>query len=118
MSVSTPVPAIPAAGRGWWRAAPGADATLPFWRREPGRAQWIVIALASLAAMLGAWAWATQANGPISPLFLPPPLDVWDAFVRLGSRPYLGSTLGRHVGASLQVVLAGWLLAGAVGLPL
>ena len=38
--------------------------------------------------------------------------------MRLWSRPYLGSTLGRHIGASLQIVIGGWLLAGLVGLPL
>jgi len=99
-------------------SAAGADATLSFWRREPGRTQWLAIALASLAAMFGAWAYATRPDGPISPLFLPPPQEVWDAWLRLWSRPYLGSTLGRHIGASLQVVLGGWLLAGLVGLPL
>lgn len=104
-----------------WRLAgpaPDADATLSFWRRPPGRVQWLLIALASLAAMFAAWAYATREGGPVSALFLPPPQDVWDAFVRLWSRPYLGSSLGRHVGASLQVVIGGWLLAGVVGLPL
>ena len=100
------------------RPAPGADATLSFWRRPPGRLQWLAIALASLAAMFALWSYATREGGPISPLFLPPPQEVWDAFVRLWSRPYLGSSLGRHIGASLQVVIGGWLLAGLVGLPL
>jgi len=102
----------------WFDAAPGADRTLPFWRREPGRAQWLAIAFASLAAMLFAWFALTRPDGLISPLFLPPPSEVWEAFVRLLKRPYLGSTLGQHVGASLGIVLGGWLLAGAVGLPL
>lgn len=99
-------------------AAPGADRTLPFWRREPARTPWLVIAFASLAAMLALWWAATRPDGLISPLFLPPPIDVWDAFVRLASRPYLGSTLGQHIGASLSIVIGGWLLAGCVGLPL
>ncbi len=104
-----------------WRlpgSAPGADATLSFWRRAPGRVQWLLIAIASAAAMFAVWWAATRPDGPISPLFLPPPLEVWEAFVRLWSRPYLGSTLGRHIGASLQIVIGGWLLAGLVGLPL
>lgn len=104
-----------------WRlpgSAPGADTTLSFWRRDPGRAQWAVIAVASLAAMFAAWWAATRPDGLISSLFLPPPSDVWEAFVRLGSRPYLGSTLGEHIGASLRIVIGGWLLAGLVGLPL
>ena len=104
-----------------WRlvgSASDADATLPFWRRQPGRSQWLLIALASLAAMFAAWWAATRPEGAISPLFLPPPEEVRDAFVRLWSRPYLGSSLGRHVAASLQVVIGGWLLAGLIGLPL
>jgi len=92
-----------------WRAA---------WRREPGRAAWMAIAIGSLCAMLGAWAWATRPGGAIPALFLPPPGDVAASFVRLVSRPYLGSTFGAHVLSSLDVVIGGWLLAGAVGLPL
>jgi ABC-type nitrate/sulfonate/bicarbonate transport system permease component len=99
-------------------AAPGADRTLPFWRREPSRAQWLAIAFASLAALLATWWALTRPDGVVSPLFLPPPSEVWDSFVRLLRRPYLGSTLGQHVGASLGIVIGGWLLAGAVGLPL
>jgi taurine transport system permease protein len=102
----------------WPGSAPGADATLPFWRREPGRVQWLLIALTSLAAMFAAWWFATRPDGLVPALFLPPPEDVWDAFVRLWSRPYLGSTLGEHVAASLRIVAGGWLLAGVVGLPL
>jgi taurine transport system permease protein len=102
----------------WPGSALGADATLPFWRREPGRVQWLAIAFTSVAAMFGAWWFATRPGGPVSALFLPPPEEVWEAFVRLWSRPYLGSTLGEHVAASLRIVAGGWLLAGAVGLPL
>ena len=102
----------------WLGSAPDGDTTLPFWRRQPGHGQWLAIALLSLGAMFAVWWFATRPDGPISPLFLPPPQEVWDAFVRLWSRPYLGSTLGRHIGASLQVAIGGWLLAGLVGLPL
>lgn len=102
----------------WPGSAAGADATLPFWRREPGRAQWLLIAFASLGAMFGAWWFATRPDGLVSPLFMPPPEEVWEAFVRLWSRPYLGSSLGEHVMASLRIVAGGWLLAGVIGLPL
>ncbi len=102
----------------WPASTPDSDLTLSFWRRTPGRAQWLAIAGLSLAVMFAAWWWATRPNGPIPPLFLPPPIDVWDALVRLASRPYLGSTLGQHIAASLRIVLGGWLLAGLVGLPL
>ena len=99
-------------------AAVGADRTLPFWRREPARAPWLAIAFGSLAAMLVAWWGATRPDGLVSPLFLPPPIEVWDAFVRLSAKPYLGSTLGQHIIASLRIVIGGWLLAGCIGLPL
>ena len=102
----------------WPDAAPEADATLSFWRRDPERVQWLLIAWLALAAMFGLWWLATRPDGLVSPLFLPPPLDVWEAFVRLWSRPYLGSTLGEHVAASLRIVVGGWLLAGVIGLPL
>jgi taurine transport system permease protein len=114
MATSTTLPAPRRLGG----SAPGADETLPFWRREPGRLQWLAIAIASLATMFAAWWAATRPDGPISPLFLPPPIEVWESLVRLASRPYLGSTLGQHIGASLQIVIGGWLLAGLVGLPL
>jgi ABC-type nitrate/sulfonate/bicarbonate transport system permease component len=89
-----------------------------FWRREPSRVQASAIALGSIAASIAVWWALTRPDGAISPLHLPPPQDVTDAFVRLLSRPYLGSTLGRHIGASLSVVIGGWLAAGLVGLPL
>lgn len=54
-------------------------------------------------AIVGAWWFVTRPGGAISPLSLPPPQDVADAFVRLLKRPYLGSTLAQHVGASLSV---------------
>ena len=89
--------------RGGCRAPHSAPTrALSFWRREPGRAQWLAgDRLASLVAMFAAWWAATRPDGLVSPLFLPPPLEVWGGFVRLGSRPYLGSTLGQHMGASL-----------------
>ena len=91
---------------------------MSFWRRVPGKAAGSAIAIGSIVVLLAAWWWLTRPGGGISPLFLPPPQDVADAFVRLLSRPYLGSTLGQHVAASLSVVISGWLAAGLVGLPL
>ena len=104
-----------------WRvalSAPGEDATVSFWRRQPARPAWLVIAVLSIAALLGAWWFVTGPAGLVSPLFLPPPLEVWESLVRLFSRRYLGSTLGEHVLSSLQVVIGGWLLAGLVGVPI
>ena len=91
---------------------------MSFWRRVPGKAAWFAIAVGSATAIVAAWWWLTRPDGGISPLFLPPPTDVADAFVRLLSRPYLGSSLGQHIAASLSVVISGWLAAGLVGVPL
>jgi ABC-type nitrate/sulfonate/bicarbonate transport system permease component len=100
------------------RVARGRGTGASFWRREPGPLPRLLIAVGAVATVLAAWWLATRPDGPISPLFLPPPADVAEAFVRLMSRPYLGNTLVQHVGASLSIVLGGWLLAGVVGLPL
>jgi taurine transport system permease protein len=94
------------------------DSTVSVWRRELSEPQALVIATFSVLAIVGAWWLVTRPGGAISPLSLPPPQDVADAFVRLLKRPYLGSTLAQHIGASLSVALGGWLAAGVVGLPL
>ena len=60
------------------------------------RSTWLAIAVVSMAATR-AWWFVTGPAGLVSPLFLPPPLEVWEALVRLFSRRYLGSTLGQHV---------------------
>ena len=72
----------------------------------------------SILALLFVWWFFTRPDGPVSPLFLPPPGDVWDSLLRLLRRPYLGSSLGQHVVSSLKVVIGGWLLAGLVGVPI
>lgn len=89
-----------------------------FWRREPKRVTALLISLASAVVIIALWAWATRPGGSISPLFLPPPSDVVEAAIRLIERPYLGTTLGGHVLASLGTVLIGWLVAAIVGVPL
>jgi ABC-type nitrate/sulfonate/bicarbonate transport system permease component len=89
-----------------------------FWRTPPGKIEWLAICVGSVAVLIGAWWYVTRPGGGISPLFLPPPGEVQDALIRLLKRPYLGSTLGQHIAASLKVVMTGWLAAGLVGLPL
>jgi ABC-type nitrate/sulfonate/bicarbonate transport system permease component len=99
-------------------ASSARSARASWWRREPGDIERIGLALAALALILALWWYATGPGSFVSPLFLPPPGDIVDAFVRLMSRPYLGNTLLQHVGASLSIVLAGWFIGGAVGVPL
>jgi len=77
--------------------------------------------LISLAACVGwvlLWAWVTGAGGPVSKLMFPSPEAVFHRFLRMWTRPYLGSTLSWHIYSSLSIVLAGWILGGIVGVPL
>ena len=99
-------------------SAPASDSTVSFWRREVSEPEWLVIATLSVVASIVLWWSVTRPGGPISPLSLPPPLEVADSFLRLMKRPYLGSTLAQHIGASVSVALGGWLAAGIIGLPL
>ena len=64
------------------------------------------------------WWWVTRPGGPVPTLYFPPPDDVWEKFVRMWVRPYIGSTLLEHILSSLYIVLTGWSLAAVVGIPL
>jgi len=76
------------------------------------------IRAAALAAFLLAW-WAVTAVGLVKPLYLPPPADVWHAFVRANTwhqvapgvpREVLGEQnyfLWEHLIASLQRIFIG-----------
>lgn len=79
------------------------------------------ILLVSIAACVGwvlLWAWLTRSGGPVPTLFFPSPEAVLQRFLKMWTRPYLGSTLIGHIVASLSIVLAGWIIAGIVGVPL
>ena len=84
------------------RSAPASDSTVSFWRREVSEPEWLVIATLSVVASIVLWWSVTRTGGPISPLSLPPPLEVADSFLRLMKRPYLGSTLAQHIAASYR----------------
>lgn len=78
----------------------------------------LAISVAAALSLIGIWYAVTLPGGLIKPLFLPPPLDVAERFVRILGQPYLGNTLWGHVGTSLWIVIQAWLLAGLVGVPL
>jgi taurine transport system permease protein len=79
--------------------------------------RWTVSA-ASIACVLAAWHLATEVLEVATPLVLPAPGAVLEAFVSLLTDPFEGGTLGHHVWSSLKTVLGGWLAAAAVGVPL
>ena len=78
----------------------------------------LLISIVAGVAWVLLWAWLTRTGGPVSTLFFPSPEAVFQRFLRMWSRPYLGSTLLEHIVSSLSSVLAGWAVAGIVGVPL
>lgn len=78
--------------------------------RIPLRA-WTVL---SIAVLIAAWLIATW-GGFVRDLFLPPPDELWDAFVDLATDGYRNRTLLQHVEASAWRVLAGFVTGAAVG---
>lgn len=76
-----------------------------------------LLSLAGLAFFFGLWtaaAWLEFAPRR----FLPLPWEVVERAVRLSSTPFSGQTLWGHLEVSLERYLRGFLLAGAVGVPL
>lgn len=64
------------------------------WRRELTRSRSLSISIVSATVFLGVWSALTVPGGLIEPLFLPPPQDVAQRFIRMLYMPYLGATLG------------------------
>lgn len=77
----------------------------------------IGLSLLTIAIVLAVWAIVTQLK-LVNPLFLPPPSEVADALSTTVVTGYQGSRLHEHLAASLGRILAGYLLACAIGIPL
>ncbi|WMS44006.1 ABC transporter permease [Acuticoccus sp. MNP-M23] len=71
----------------------------------------------SVALLIGAWVFVTQ-TGIANDLFLPGPVAVGQAFVKVATKGYQGSTLLEHVGTSLYRILVAFGIACIVGIPL
>lgn len=78
----------------------------------------ILAGFGAVLVWIAIWAWLTRAGGPVPSLYFPSPEDVWTKFVRMWTRPYIGSTLPGHIFSSLYIVLFGWSVAALVGIPL
>lgn len=73
--------------------------------------------LMTLLMLIGVWDLITR-TGLVSALFVPSPLSVWQAFLRVLLDGYGGHTLLYHLGSSLLRVLSGFLLACLLAVPL
>ncbi len=81
-----------------------------------GRRGWV--SLASVAAMLLLWFVVTTATGLVSPGRFPSPADFWQSLSQIATRGYAGGALASHAFHSLRLVVLGFLVAIATGVPL
>lgn len=77
----------------------------------------LLLPAVSFSAIFLIWWGLTGLTGLVSPFVLPGPADVAEALSRL-AQGYLGATLWDHFSASMTVMLSGFGLALALGIPL
>lgn len=75
------------------------------------------VSASGIFLLFAAWWYATDVAGLVSPFILPSPDAVLNGLVRI-SGGYMGSSLTAHFAASMSVMLLGFFLALAVGVPL
>src|ERR1019366_2252249 len=77
-----------------------------------------VIGVAAVACAVIVW-YAAAAIGIVNGGRFPTPTDTWRAAVQISTSPgYAGGTLVQHIAHSLRLVLLGFLVAIATGVPL
>lgn len=81
-------------------------------------ARGILVGSATVIALLALWYVLTTLTGAVSPERFPRPADVWAAAVQITDRGYAGGTLGVHIWHSSRLVLLGFIVAAATGVPL
>jgi len=87
----------------------------PSWLKAPSHVA--LLSSGSVAVMFIAWVGVTE-TGLANELFLPGPVAVFDSFIKVATKGYQGATLLEHVGVSLSRIMAGFILACLVGIPL
>lgn len=83
--------------------------------RSPGRA---AMAIATLSVVLVLWYTLATLTGVVPPARFPSPGQVWSAWVQITTQGYADAKLWQHVAQSCLLVLFGFLVAVAVGVPL
>jgi len=84
---------------------------------RPARIARYAVSASTVILVFAAWWYATEVARAVSPFILPSPSAVLDGLLRI-SRGYMGSSLTGHLTASLAVMLAGFFMALAIGIPL
>lgn len=79
----------------------------------------LTVGVVTILVVCAAWYASTQVAHLISPGRFPSPLDVFNAAMQIGRPPgYAGTTLWHHIATSLELVVLGFLVAVATGVPL
>lgn len=76
------------------------------------------VGIAAVAVALLAWCVLTLVTHSISPGRFPSPLDVWQAAVQIATTGYANAALASHLWQSSKLVLMGFAVAIATGVPL
>jgi NitT/TauT family transport system permease protein/taurine transport system permease protein len=71
-----------------------------------------------VAAVLLLWLVLTTATGLVSPGRFPSPADFWQSLSQIATRGYAGGALASHAFHSVRLVVLGFLVAIATGVPL
>lgn len=79
--------------------------------------RWLLSAI-SVMSLLLVWYLITGPLGILNAMQLPSPMDAWDSFLELSQEGYADGTLLQHILSSSTLVLYGFVVAMATGLPL
>ncbi|MGL5115306.1 MAG: ABC transporter permease [Beijerinckiaceae bacterium] len=81
-----------------------------------GRKGWI--GLGTLAALVALWFLLTTVTGLVSGGRFPAPHEFWQSLTQINTRGYAGATLAAHALNSVMLVVMGFVVAVATGVPL